>query len=92
MIQNPTKVLVEAGEILLTKDEMLTPVRLHKLASEGWSITHATGDKDFSKVFVVRWPKSKETKVTLGVHNGSSRCPQYCSCLVETGQEELFTV
>jgi hypothetical protein len=87
-----TKVLIEAGEITIAGNDALTPSRLHKLADEGWSITHAESDGDTCKLFVVRWPRSAKPTVGLVVHTGGSRCPRYCSCHLSAGQEKNFTV
>lgn len=90
---NKQKIVVEAGEIRVPQNDSVIPTKLRLLGAAGWAIADAwrlpESEGGGFNLLLVRhvdpdyretMDREAEAKV-LGVHAGTSRCPQYCGCV-----------
>lgn len=80
LVENKTKVFVEAAELHVASDNVVNPEKLAMLAEEGWAIYSAWKLKGggFNLLLTRKRRDNEQVRV---IHEGTSRCPNYCNCL-----------
>lgn len=81
LVQNRQEVTIEAGEVHVKKNDVIVPSKLKMMANAGWSIHDAIDVEDGFILLLTRNVGPAPGSVNLGVHEGTSRCPDYCNCL-----------
>lgn len=72
---------MEAGEIKIGTDNVVTPDRLRLLADHGWSIASAWKLTSGGFNLLLTRPSRSTTHV---IHEGTLRCPSYCNCQMKS--------
>lgn len=84
---HPLKVIVEAGELRVAKDDAIIPTKMRLLGAAGWSVVGAGSlpDGGFSLLLLRsvapdgREQQDREAEQSV-LHADGPRCPQYCGC------------
>lgn len=77
LVENKTNVNMEAGEINVNIDNVVTPDKLRLLADHGWSIASAWKLSSGGFNLLLTRPMRSVDHI---VHEGTARCPSYCNC------------
>jgi hypothetical protein len=92
-IKNKQKIVVEAGELRVPKDDTIIPTKLRLLGATGWNVVDAwripeSEGGGFNLLLTrkvdpdYRQMLDREAEANiLKEHAGTGRCPQYCGCM-----------
>lgn len=82
---NPVSVEVQAGELSISKQEIIGPNKLRMLADQGWSVSSAWNNPGQGFTLLLQrqiGEYAPPAKVDVIIHKGTTRCPEYCNCTV----------
>lgn len=89
---------VQAGELKVPRNELLTPARLRMLALQGWSVVSARPLKQGGFSMLLQRELEDESEEDyepipkiIDIHVGSPRCPGYCNCISNAINSGIFT-
>lgn len=95
---------LQAGELIVPRNELLTPSRLKALSNAGWSVVSSRPVKAGGFALLLQremsdldMPNDEDVeddeeppRHTNVVHKGGIRCPHYCNCVSEAVVEAMM--